>query len=73
MIIKVVAIGNSKGIRLPNHVLKQMNMDNQLELIIDESNEEIILKPVRKAREGWSDSFRKMNEKGDDELIIKEL
>jgi antitoxin MazE len=73
MITKVVAIGNSKGIRLPNHLLKQMNIDNQLELIIDESNQEIILKPVHKIREGWSTSFKKMNEKGDDELIIKEL
>ena len=70
MIIKIVPIGNSKGIRIPNHVLKQMNIDNQLELIIDETNEEIILKPVHKVRDGWSDSFLQMNVKGDDELLI---
>jgi antitoxin MazE len=70
MITKIVPIGNSKGIRIPNHVLKQMNINNQLELIIDESNEEIILKPVHKVRDGWSDSFKKMNENGNDELLI---
>ena len=54
MITKIVPIGNSKGIRIPNHVLKQMNINNQLELIIDETNEEIILKPVHKVRDGWT-------------------
>jgi antitoxin MazE len=70
MITKIVPIGNSKGIRIPNHVLKQMNIDNQLELIIDEHNENIILKPVHKVRDGWSDSFKKMKDQGDNELII---
>jgi antitoxin MazE len=70
MLTKVVPIGNSKGIRIPNNILKQMNIDNHLEMIVDETNEEIILKPVHKIREGWSDSFRKMKEKGHDELII---
>ena len=72
MITKIVPIGNSKGIRIPNHVLKQLNISHQLELIINESNNEIILKPVHKIRDGWSDSFKKMHKTGNDDLIIND-
>ena len=72
MITKVIPIGNSKGIRIPNSILKQMNIDNQLEMIINQDNEEIILKPVHKTREGWADAFKQMNANSHDELIIND-
>jgi len=70
MITKIVPIGNSKGIRIPNNILKQMNIDNTIELIFDESDEKIILRPVRKPREGWDKSFKQMNVSDEDKLII---
>jgi len=70
MIAKIIQIGNSKGIRIPNQILKDMNIENQIELIINDSKDEIILKPVHKIREGWLDSFKKMNSNFDDKLII---
>jgi len=70
MIAKIIQIGNSKGIRIPNQILKDMNIENQIELIINDNKDEIILKPVHKIREGWLDSFKKMNSNADDKLII---
>ena len=70
MIAKVIQIGNSKGIRIPNQVLKEMNIENQIELIISDKKDEIILKPIHKAREGWDESFKKMRTVYDDKLII---
>lgn len=70
MIAKVIQIGNSKGIRIPNQILKEMNIENQIELIIDDKKNEIILKPVHKTREGWNDAFKKMKLSSDDKLII---
>lgn len=67
---KIVPIGNSKGIRIPNHILKQFNINTQVELIVDENKNEIILKPVKKARIDWDKSFKKMNEEKHDDLII---
>ena len=72
MIAKVIQIGNSKGIRIPNQILKEMNIENQLELIINDKKDEIILKPIHKIREGWSESFKKMNNSSDDKLIIED-
>ena len=70
MIAKVIQIGNSKGIRIPNQVLKEMNIETQLELIISDKKDEIILKPLHKVRDGWNDSFKKMKSSGEDKLII---
>ena len=72
MIAKVIQIGNSKGIRIPNQILKDMNIENQLELIINDKKDEIILKPVHKIREGWNESFKKMKNSSDDKLIIED-
>jgi antitoxin MazE len=70
MIAKVIQIGNSKGIRIPNQILKEMNIENQIELIISDKKDEIILKPLHKVRGGWNDSFKKMKSASEDKLII---
>jgi len=70
MIAKIIQIGNSKGIRIPNQVLKEMNIENHIELVINDSKNEIILKPVHKVREGWNDAFKKMRTVSEDMLII---
>ena len=53
-----------------NQILKDMNIKNQIELIINDNKDELILKPVHKIREGWIDSFKKMNSVSEDKLII---
>lgn len=70
MIAKIVPIGNSRGIRIPKQVLQQFNITNQIELVVDEKKHEIILKPVKKTRDGWDESFREMHDNRDDQLII---
>lgn len=72
MITKIVPIGNSRGIRIPNNILKQMNIENKIELIFDEKDEKIILRPVREPREGWENSFKQMNDNNEDRLIIND-
>jgi antitoxin MazE len=72
MITKIVPIGNSKGIRIPNHILKQLNIDSNIELIFDENINEIRLKPITNIRAGWSESFKNMRNNYDDKLIIND-
>jgi antitoxin MazE len=67
---KIVPIGNSKGIRIPNHILKLFNINTQVELIVDENKNEIILKPIKNTRNDWDKHFENMNQKKHDELII---
>lgn len=53
MMLTLIAIGNSQGIRIPKPIIKQAHLeDSELELIIVE--EGLLIKPVEKnSREGW--------------------
>lgn len=55
MKIALVAIGNSKGVRLPKAVLEQTGFTEAAELTIE--NGRIVLTPSRVVRAGWATSF----------------
>jgi antitoxin MazE len=69
MLVSVIPIGDSKGIKFPKNVLNELNIEN--ELVMHIYNDEIILKRIEKTpREGWEASFIEMHNLGDDILII---
>ena len=71
MIISIIAIGNSKGIRLPKSVLEQLNISDKVEMEVE--NQQIILKPVeKKTREGWDKAFQEMHNRKEDALVLQE-
>ena len=71
MEIAVIPIGNSKGIRLTKTILEKYNITDSVELILEKGF--IILKPKNTPRKGWEKSFKKMNENGDDQLLINDV
>ena len=56
MRIKVIDIGNSKGIRLPQALIQQYNLDN--EVAVELTKEGIMLTSTHKARAGWEEQFK---------------
>jgi antitoxin MazE len=69
MKVNIVAIGNSKGIRIPKSVLDQCKFNKEAELEVE--NNRIIIKPLRKkTREGWDEAFRLMHECKEDVLLL---
>ena len=67
---KVIKIGNSRGIRIPRHVLEESGLENEVEIEVKDNK--IILKPTSKIREDWDSAFEKMAENKDDILMDKE-
>ncbi len=57
MRIKLIPIGNSKGIRLPSAVIRQFNLEDEIELVTTKDG--IWLKPSYKNREHWTSQFKK--------------
>ena len=71
MKVKIVKIGNSKGIRIPKVLLRQTGIDDEVNLEVED--DQIILRPSKKSvRKGWNSSFRKMAEFEDDQLVDEE-
>ena len=71
MDISVIAIGNSKGIRLSKTILEKYNITDKVELILEKGY--IILKPKSEPRKGWEKAFQKMHNNGDDQLLIDDV
>lgn len=74
MITSVVAIGNSKGVRLPKTVLEQCNISKEVNLEV--KNGKIVLEPIRhgkkQARKNWDKAFKDMRTSGDDRLLLSD-
>jgi antitoxin MazE len=57
MKIKLITIGNSKGIRLSNTLIKQFQMKDEIELTLLKDG--ILLKPANEPRADWDERFLK--------------
>ena len=64
---KLVAIGNSRGIRLPKAVIEQYALTDEVEL--EMKKDHIIVRASRRPREGWEEAFARMAANGDDALL----
>lgn len=63
----VVRIGNSRGIRIPKKLLEQCQLEDEVELEVVDN--QLRIRRVASPRSGWSDAFRCIQEKGDDNLL----
>ena len=71
MLVSVVQIGNSRGIRLPKDILNELNIKHKVELIINK--DELIIKGMdKKPRQGWSEAFAKKSKGKAETLLIPE-
>jgi len=64
---RIVKIGNSQGIRIPKPILEQSGITEDVDIEVE--NNQIIIRPLLKARTGWDKAFRKMVENQDDMLV----
>lgn len=71
MELSIVKIGNSKGIRLSKTILEKYDIKDAVEVILEK--EFIVLKPKTSPRKGWEKAFKKMHDRGDDQLLMNDI
>lgn len=64
---RIIRIGNSHGIRIPKPLLDQTGLQGEVEIQIDNSS--LVIRPVKKPRQGWAAAFQEMARRGDDALL----
>ena len=64
---RIVRIGNSRGVRLPKALIDQANLSEEVELHAVPGS--IVVKAVRRTRDGWADAARQMSARGEDDLL----
>lgn len=71
MLVSIVPIGNSKGIRIPKAILEQCNIGDQMELEVTDGR--IVLEPIHETpRSGWNEAFQELAAHGEDTLLISD-
>jgi antitoxin MazE len=63
----LIAIGNSRGVRIPKALLEQTGLQGDVELEV--RGAQIVIRAARLPRTGWADAFRSMASSGDDALL----
>lgn len=71
MEISVINIGNSKGIRLSKTILEKYNIQEKVELTLEKGY--IILKSKAEPRKNWEESFKKMQDCNEDQLLVDDI
>jgi antitoxin MazE len=66
----IIRIGNSRGVRIPKALLEQCGLHGRVELAVEAGN--LVIKPAREARTGWSQAFERMAAERDDALLLPE-
>lgn len=64
---RIVKIGNSQGVRIPKLLLDQLKLGEEIELVVEE--DQLVVRPLRRTRQGWDEEFQRMAEQGDDRLL----
>ena len=68
MLTTVRRLGNSRGILIPNRLLKRAGLEDQVEILV-EGNRLIVRRPGAARRAGWAEASRKLAASGDDKLL----
>ena len=57
-ILKVVEIGNSRGVRIPSRLIQRYGIEDEIQLL--ETADGLLLRPVRSGKLSFEESFRQM-------------
>ena len=71
MKIKLVRVGNSRGIRIPKAILEQCGLQEAAEMRVEKDR--LVIARERRPREGWEEAFLAAGPSSNDELLLEAL
>jgi antitoxin MazE len=71
MKVKLVRIGNSRGIRIPKAVLEQCALREAVELQVEKGR--LVITREHRPRQGWEEAFIAAGPFSTDELLLEAL
>lgn len=63
----LIAIGNSRGVRIPKPLIEQCGLADEVEMVVRDAT--ILIHAPRQTRSGWAEAFAQMARAGDDALL----
>lgn len=66
MLVNLIRIGNSKGVRLPKAVIEQAGLKDEIEMEVKDGK--VVLSSTRSRRAGWETAAKACHDAGHDDL-----
>ena len=63
----LIAIGNSRGVRIPKPLIEHCGLRREVKMEV--SGRKIVISSTRRPRQGWDRAFARMAQRGDDKLL----
>ena len=67
MKIRIIRIGNSRGIRIPESFIEEAGLESEAEIRVVQSG--VLIEGSRAPRSGWREAAEKLRERGEDGLM----
>ncbi len=64
---RFVAIGNSRGLRVPKVIIEQLGLGGEVDLTVEKGR--LVVQAAQQSRDGWDEAFKAMSKQGDDALM----
>jgi antitoxin MazE len=64
---RLVQMGKSLGIRIPQVLLDQLGLSKEVEVAVE--RDQLVIRSAHRPREGWAEQFHNMAERGKDNLL----
>jgi antitoxin MazE len=71
MKVKLVRIGNSRGIRIPKAILEQCGLQEAAQLRVEKDC--LVIAREHRPRQGWEEAFSAAGPSSNDELLLNAL
>jgi len=71
MKVKLVRIGNSRGIRIPKAIVEQCGLQEAVELRVEKDR--LVIAREHRPRQGWEEAFFAAGPSSNDELLLEAL
>lgn len=68
---RIIAIGNSKGLIIPATMLKQLALEEDVEIEVEDGA--LIVRPKKVARVGWEDQIKRAVKQGDNDKSLPDF
>lgn len=72
MIVRLIRIGKSRGVRIPKSVLEQCQVHDAVNLHVD-GKRIVLTSATATVRQGWEEEAKRMHDAGDDALLIPDV
>ena len=67
MMVDIIKIGNSKGIRIPKALFAQCGFSDSVEIKVQDNN--LVIMPLHEKRKGWDEALKRQAANNDDILL----